>query len=77
MVFGGGHDPLTLKFRCGKCLPDIKVTLVDVDLDRARDAVVYEPFFYQGKRATWLPKRLRYARTHRGNRGEDCVFCPF
>ena len=59
MVFGGGLDPITLKFRCGKRLPDVKVTLVDADLDRARDAIVYEPFFYQGKLATWLPKRLR------------------
>jgi hypothetical protein len=61
MVFGDGRDPMTLRFRCAKCLPDIKVTLVDVDvdLDRARDAIVYEPFFYEGKLATWLPKRLR------------------
>jgi hypothetical protein len=26
MVFGGGRDPLTLRFRCAKCFPDIKVT---------------------------------------------------
>jgi hypothetical protein len=34
MVFGGGRDPLTPRFRCAKCVPDIKVTLVDVDLGR-------------------------------------------
>lgn len=59
MVFGGGRDPLTLKFRCGQCKPGVDVTLVDVDLDRMRSATVYEPFWMDGKVVGWMATRLR------------------
>jgi hypothetical protein len=38
--------------------PDVRVTLVDVDLYPARDATVYEPFFARVI-CFLLPKRLR------------------
>lgn len=59
MVFGGGRDPLTLKFRCGHCKPGVEITLVDVDLDRMRSATVYEPFWMDGKVVAWMATRLR------------------
>ena len=59
MVFGGGRDPLSLKFRCGSCRPDVHITLVDVDLDRARNAIVHAPFLRDGKVVAWLATRLK------------------
>lgn len=58
MVFGGGRDPLTLPFVC-KCRAEVSILLVDVDLDRMRSAIVYEPFWKDGKVAAWMPTRLK------------------
>ncbi|WP_246804785.1 hypothetical protein [Mesorhizobium mediterraneum] len=30
MVYGGGADPLSLKFDCSRCKPQIKITLLEV-----------------------------------------------
>ncbi|WP_245318225.1 MULTISPECIES: hypothetical protein [unclassified Mesorhizobium] len=30
MVYGGGVDPMKLKFDCNRCKPDIKITLLEV-----------------------------------------------
>ncbi|MBZ9774992.1 hypothetical protein [Mesorhizobium sp. CO1-1-8] len=30
MVFGGGFDPLKLKFNCNRCKPQVKITLLEV-----------------------------------------------
>lgn len=59
MIYGGGRDPLNIKFRCDQCKPDVEVLLVDVDLDRARGAVVHEPFWENGEVVAWLASRLK------------------
>ena len=36
MVFGGGRDPLSLKFWCGECRPDVLITLsMSISIGRA------------------------------------------
>lgn len=30
MVYGGGVDPLKLKFDCSRCKPTVKITLLEV-----------------------------------------------
>ncbi len=59
MIYGGGRDPLALKFRCKACEPDISITLVDVDLDRARGAIIHEPLIEDGKAVAWTINRLK------------------
>lgn len=59
MLFGGGRDPLTIRFRCASCAPDVAVTLIEIDIDRARGAIVHAPFWRDGKVEAWMPTRLK------------------
>ena len=36
MVYGGGADPLKLKFDCSRCRPQFKITLLEVHPEHCR-----------------------------------------
>ncbi|WP_244604691.1 MULTISPECIES: hypothetical protein [Mesorhizobium] len=59
MVYGGGADPLKLKFDCNRCKPDIKITLLEVHPEHLpKRLVIHKPMKVDGK-ITWYTERFR------------------
>ena len=58
--FGGGRDPLTLRFECRRCRPEVKVRVIEIDHDRRPAITVWVPQpAPDGGRLRWVAKRLR------------------
>ncbi|MER9301940.1 hypothetical protein [Mesorhizobium sp. M0496] len=59
MVYGGGADPQTLKFDCGRCKPQIKITLLEVHPEHLpKRLMIHKPMKVGGK-ITWYTERFR------------------
>ncbi|WP_246677617.1 hypothetical protein [Mesorhizobium sp. B2-3-12] len=49
-VYGGGIDPLRLKFDCNRCRPSIKVTLLEVHAEHlAKRLMIHKPMRVDGE----------------------------
>jgi len=59
MVYGGGVDPLRLKFDCSRCKPKIKITLLEVHPEHLpKHLVIHKPMKIDGK-IVWHTERFR------------------
>ncbi|WP_318013208.1 hypothetical protein [Mesorhizobium sp. CO1-1-11] len=59
MVYGGGVDPLKLKFDCNRCKPSIKITLLEVHPEHLpKRLMIHKPMKVDGK-ITWYTERFR------------------
>jgi len=59
MVYGGGVDPLKLKFDCNRCKPDIRITLLEVHPEHLpKRLMIHKPMKVDGK-ITWYTERFR------------------
>lgn len=63
MVYGGGVDPLKLKFDCSRCKPQIKITLLEV-ASRTPSQTVDDPQANEGS------GRQESTGTQRGSEGD-------
>lgn len=60
LLFGGGRDPRSLRFRCSQC--DRKpptVAIIEVDLDRTGALTVWKPVAMPDGATAWTPERLK------------------
>lgn len=59
MVYGGGVDPLSLKFDCSRCKPQVKITLLEVHPEHLpKRLMIHKPMKVDGK-ITWYTERFR------------------
>ncbi|CAN7398967.1 hypothetical protein LJR234_002609 [Mesorhizobium amorphae] len=59
MLYGGGVDPMRLKFGCSRCRPDIKITLVEVHPEHLpKKLMIHKPVKIGGK-IVWHTERFR------------------
>ncbi|RUW62110.1 hypothetical protein [Mesorhizobium sp. M7A.F.Ca.US.008.03.1.1] len=59
MVYGGGVDPLKLKFDCNRCKPSIKITLLEVHPEHLpKRLMIHKPMKVDGK-IHWHTERFR------------------
>ncbi|MFC6488050.1 hypothetical protein [Nitratireductor sp. GCM10026969] len=59
MLLGGGRDPITLKFRCTRCRPKTRISLVEVDWDRPPRVSIDKPIFKERRVVGWMQQRLK------------------
>ncbi|WP_292530146.1 hypothetical protein [Mesorhizobium sp.] len=59
MVYGGGADPLKLKFDCSRCKPTVKITLLEVHPEHLpKRLMIHKPMKIDGK-IHWTTERFR------------------
>ncbi|MBZ9811089.1 MULTISPECIES: hypothetical protein [unclassified Mesorhizobium] len=59
MVYGGGVDPLKLKFDCNRCKPSIRIPLLEVHPEHLpKRPLIHKPMQIDGK-ITWYTGRFR------------------
>ena len=59
MVYGGGVDPLKLKFDCSRCKPTVKITLLEVHPEHLpKRLMIHKPMKIDGK-IHWTTARFR------------------
>ncbi|RWP51377.1 MAG: hypothetical protein EOR06_22465 [Mesorhizobium sp.] len=59
MVYGGGVDPLSLKFDCSRCKPQITITLLEVHPEHLpKRLMIHKPMKIDGK-IHWHAERFR------------------
>ncbi|MEI8715667.1 hypothetical protein [Mesorhizobium sp. ISC11] len=59
MVYGGGVDPMSLKFDCSRCKPQIKITLLEVHPEHLpKRLMIHKPMKLDGK-IVWHTERFR------------------
>ncbi|TPL88778.1 hypothetical protein FJ948_20875 [Mesorhizobium sp. B2-3-12] len=59
MVYGGGVDPLKLKFDCSRCKPSIKITLLEVHPEHLpKNLMIHKPTKV-GDKITWYTERFK------------------
>ncbi|WP_287307451.1 hypothetical protein [Mesorhizobium sp.] len=59
MVYGGGADPLKLKFDCSRCKPQITITLLEVHPEHLpKRLMIHKPMKIDGK-IRWITERFR------------------
>ena len=54
MLYGGGRNPFELPFKCRKCKPGVKVSLVEFDHDRPPKMPVLRPVWRGQKIIGWM-----------------------
>jgi hypothetical protein len=60
MVYGGGADPMRLKFDCSRCKPDIKITLLEVHPEHLpKRLMIHKPMKGPDGRIHWHTERFR------------------
>ncbi|MER8956749.1 hypothetical protein NKH98_29475 [Mesorhizobium sp. M0833] len=58
MVYGGGVDPLTLRFDCSRCKPTGKITLLEVHPEHLpKRLIIQKPMKIDGK-IHWTTERF-------------------
>ncbi|MER8786906.1 hypothetical protein NKH71_03395 [Mesorhizobium sp. M0983] len=59
MVYGGGADPLKLRFDCSRCKPTVKITLLEVHPEHLpKRLMIHKPMKIDGK-IHWTTERFR------------------
>lgn len=59
MVYGGGIDPLSLKFDCSRCKPQVTITLLELHPEHLpKRLVIHKPMTVDGK-IIWHTERFR------------------
>ncbi|RVD52550.1 MAG: hypothetical protein EOS30_09745 [Mesorhizobium sp.] len=59
MVYGGGVDPLKLKFDCSRCKPQVKITLLEVHPEHLPKKLMIHKPMKVGEKITWYTERFR------------------
>jgi hypothetical protein len=59
MVYGGGVDPLKLKFDCSRCKPQIKITVIEVHPEHLPKRLLIHKPVRVGRKIEWHTERFK------------------